>query len=704
MRQLLQNNKPFVLEADRIEYDDAQKTYRADGNVVLKQDQAVLRGEHVTYDAGRNVVTADGNVSFKTPDGEFWSDGMELQVDSQTAVLARGTFVVKKPAATYYLRGRRVEKVAADRYLIQGGSYSTCDCGPDDADWFVSADYIDVTFDGYAYVERGRIYLRGQPVFYLPIGVFPAVVSRTTGFLPPLIGNTSFNGFTVDAPYYWNISPSDDATFDPTYMARRGTKLGLQYRYENDKRFYGEFDGDVIKDAEYGNAVRYTVNLTQQFNPTGKLYFRDQIRLVSDRDYVNDFPRDVTGRYDRYLRSDVIANNLWTDYDLNVDAEHWTALAPGDNSFTWQRYPHAQFDAVSQQFGPIPLYGNFQAVFDNFYRQKAAPADKAADLLAGNAQPYLYLTQGQRALITPELHAPLNFDQYATITPYATGQGAFYELARRADDRNPDRFYGELGANAFTRFEQTFPVSFLGLRGLKHQFEPDIGYRWGRDPDNGTPPIFDPIDRVPEASQATYGLTQRLWMRLYDPAQQSLQTFKLLDFRILHGYDLTEADKKLETPGEKREPWMPVRVEFETDAPLGGGFLKQAVVRTDGDYQEYLGKISAYDVLGMINRVNGDFLSAEYRFHRDQFGVEDIDYISGSGRYTPVDFISFDALANYSFINRYFIETRYAVELHSIQRCLDMTVTYDKRSIPRGESALFINFNFTGLIAAQATF
>jgi LPS-assembly protein len=730
MGGLIKPNIPMALEADQIDFDDAHKTYHAHGAVKLRQGDNIVTADHMTYDAGRNLIVADGGVTFTTAQGEMKADAFELQVDAQTAVMARASFIARQPTATYYLRGSRIEKVGPNRYLIDNGSYSTCDCGADEADWLVQAEYIDVTFDGYAYVERARVFLRGLPVAYLPIGVFPALVNRTTGFLSPTIGHVSYAGFVVDAPYYWNISPHSDATFDPDYMSSRGTKLGAQYRYMIDKRSYGEFDGDAIQDAEYGNKTRWTANFTEQFNPVGQLYLRSQVNLVSDKDYVNDYPHDVPGLYARYLRSDMIANNLWQNYDVNVDAQHWIDLSVDDNSSTWQRYPDVQFDSISQRIGPVPVYWNLHAAADNFYRIKPSPTDIAADLADGNSRPFYYLSQGQRVRLTPELHAPINFDQVATVTPYVTGSGVFYNLAERENERNPAKLYDEAGAVAYTRFERVFPVDFLEMRGLKHQIEPWVQYQYGKDPSRDPLPVFDPTDQPVGVAKATYGVTNRLWMKLFNPTDNSYGTFKLIDFRVYHGYDFHEADRRLDptNPNDHHRPWMPVQAELDAEGALGGGYLDKFTVRSDAAYDEYSHTMSGFDILGSLTSRRQDFVSLEYRFHRNTygqpsinyfsnnsvnayepaaggaFGAPDINYITGNVHYTIVDFISVDYLTRYSFINSYFVESRYAIELHSFEKCFDVIIAYDTRTLPHPATSLQITFNLTGMIKATTTF
>ncbi|NLH48444.1 MAG: LPS-assembly protein LptD [Myxococcales bacterium] len=705
LQNVLKSDEPITLEADRVEYDAFQSIYRASGNAVLKQGDNTLQAANVVLDLTAKLLHADGGISLSAPDGGFQADALDLALESETAVIARASFVIIRNDVNYYLHGRRIEKVGPDRYLIYEGNYTTCDCGPDEADWLVTADFIDVTFDGYAIVERGRVYLQGLPVAYLPYGIFPAKVRRSTGFLWPATGWASDDGYRIGLPFYWNIADHADATLNTDWYENRGTKLGLDYRYLMNKRWYGEANVDYIQDHLENDESRWSIGYEQRFNPAKQLYLRNQISLISDNDYVNDFPHDVSARYDRFIRSDVIVNNLWQNYDLNVAAQYWKTLTSEDNSYTWQHYPQASFDAVSQQIGPIPLYWRSQAIATNFYRPKISPTEKDLDELTGNSHSYYFLTDGRRFTVLPELHSPLNFNQVLTLTPYALGEGTFYQLNDRLADRTVSRATGEVGARLYTRFERPYTVSLPVMRGLKHQIEPAVEYKYRDEPDQDKLPVFDGEDRLPRLSAIAYGLTNRLWMRLFSARDKSFHTFKLTDFRVLHGYDFAEAERALDptVENDERRPWQPWRLELET---LGsaGSYLSQILVRGDLEYDTYQDDVTRFDIMGLLGNSRDDAIGAEYRYHVDEAGEVDIQYLSGLARYNLLDVLSFDYLTRYSFIDSYFIETRYGIEVHSLEKCWSVRLNIEQREIPEKETVFIVMTDLTGLVQAGTAF
>jgi len=705
LRDVLKSDVPVTLEADRIEYDNVNRTYQGFGNVVLFQEANELRADRIVLDLSQNVLIAEGNIRLRAPEGEVTADALRLAIDSETAVIARAEFKVIRQDVTYFLSGRRIEKVGPDRYLVYEGRYTTCDCGVEEADWVVTAKYIDVTFDGYAVVEHGRIYTQGLAVAYLPYGIFPAKIKRSTGFLWPTTGWASDDGYRFGVPFYMNINKWSDATLYTDWYEKRGFKFGLEHRYLLNREWYGQTDVDFIQDSSEEDARRWALGYKMQYNIWQRLYLRYKVNLISDIDYVNDFPRDISARYDRYIRSDVILNNLWQNYDLNVSTTYWDDLANEDNSYTWQHAPRLRFDSVSQRIGPLPVYWRVGALGTNFYREKISSTESDLDVLIGHQHPYTFLSEGRRVTVQPEVHALLNFSQVATFTPYAKGEGTFYQLNDREEKTTPARGTAEVGGRLYTRFERAFRISAPALRGIKHQIEPSAAYAYRDEPDQDDLPIFDGDDRWGRLSTLSYGLTNRLFMRLFDARGQRYQTFKLSDVRLLHGYDFAEAERALDplVEDDERRPWQPWRLEVDTLA-TAGSYLDKILARSTVDYDTYLDKVSQFSILGALGTVHDDALGVEYRYHADWYGVRDIDFISGIATYNLVDFVTFDYLTRYSFIDNYFIETRYGIEFHSLQNCWNLRLNIEQREIPEKETVYVLLMDFTGLVQTGTAF
>jgi lipopolysaccharide assembly outer membrane protein LptD (OstA) len=270
LHDLLQSNLPLQLEADQVDYDRVHDVYHATGNVVLRQQDSTLTADAILLDMATGVLICDGAVTITNPRGSMHADSLQFELHQETAVMSRALFIVRNKDLTFFIRGRRIEKIGPERYLIYHGNYTTCDCGAEEADWMVEADFIDVTFDDYAVVEHGRVYIEGLPVAYVPYGIFPAKVNRSSGFLWPTTGWASDDGYHIGLPYYWNQAPYADATLYTDWYQHRGTKLGWEQRWEISRDWAGDMTGypKSVSAAvfSHGNESRFRSGIHHRFS------------------------------------------------------------------------------------------------------------------------------------------------------------------------------------------------------------------------------------------------------------------------------------------------------------------------------------------------------------------------------------------------------------------------------------------------------
>jgi len=244
------------------------------------------------------------------------------------------------------------------------------------------------------------------------------------------------------------------------------------------------------------------------------------------------------------------------------------------------------------------------------------------------------------------------------------------------------------------------------LRALKHQIEPAVQYRYRDEPDQDELPIFDGEDRLLRVSELSYGLTNRLFMRLFNARAKRFHSFEVTDLRVLHGYDFAEAERRLdlEIPDDERRPWLPWTVEWETSAEVGRYYLDDVLVRADVDYDTYLDEVSRFNVLTALDSVRDDAIGVEYRYLVNEAGRVDIQYLSGMARYHVVDFITLDYLTRYSFLDSFFVETRYGIEFHSLQDCWHLRLNIEQRELPEKETVYLLLADFTGLVRVGTAF
>src|SRR5690606_13732884 len=115
----------------------------------------------------------------------------------------------------------RIRADTEGRVQLDDVSYTTCPLGQED--WIIRASDIDLSQTaGIGTARNARLDFKGIPILYMPIFSFPITGERKTGFLSPELGGSSRSGTSISLPWYWNIAPNYDATFKPTWYAKRG--------------------------------------------------------------------------------------------------------------------------------------------------------------------------------------------------------------------------------------------------------------------------------------------------------------------------------------------------------------------------------------------------------------------------------------------------------------------------------------------------
>jgi LPS-assembly protein len=705
--RFLKGDEPVIMEADNVRYVGRTMTYEATGQVVVQQGDIKLSADSIAMDLKSGGAYAEGAVTLENAEGKVTCDSIHLSLDQRIGVIVRGRLVVHQGEHSYFITGERIEKIGPNRYLIENGTYTTCDCEiGEDTDWIIEAEEIDLTLDGYAVVRQGRLYTFGNPVAWLPYGIFPAQIRRQTGFLPPRFGWANDDGYRTGIPFFWAIDDHVDATLYSDWYENRGVKEGIEYRYALSNRWKGQFDLDYMMNDRLYEDERWAMSYEHNQNVWKRLYLRSKVNLVSDNEYVVDFPSDISARYDRFLRSNVIANNLWQDFDLNVDFEHYDDLSRDDNSYTWQKTPEVKFNgALFPLLGPLSYRLDVSAT--KFYREKVDPFERNLDEAKGYERPFHYVSDGHRAVVTPELLAPLSFRRYAYLTPFLGGEGTFYQLNDRSEEKTPSRYLYFTGADLHTESERVFPTHLPRLRGFKHAIQPGVQYLYFPDahPQDKLP-IFDGLDRRRTRNVFTTYLDNRLWMKMFNSRQRRFSTLKAIDLRLAGDFDLEEASRDLDPndSDDERRPLSAFRTELETKASAGS-WLNAIVFRSESDYNLYDEQFDRFSVQGLLGTVNDDALGVEYRYLVSENPVDpDVDFISGLFQYTMLDFITFGASASYSFVDEYFIERIYSATFHSLQNCWSFQVAVEQRELPEKEIATHLLLDLTGLVGASTAF
>ncbi|MFO0998366.1 MAG: LPS assembly protein LptD [Alphaproteobacteria bacterium] len=306
---------PVVLTADEVTYNEDLGTVIAKGNVEIAQGERVLLADSVTYNQRTNIVIATGNVSLLEPKGDvIFADYVELTDDMKDGII-QNLGMLLSDRSRFAATGGRLQ--GGTKRELRKAVYSACElCQSDPMRaplWQVKAVNVvhdtethDVTYHD-AWLE-----MFGIPVAYTPYLSHPdPTVERRTGLLAPTFGNDSQLGKLIRIPYFFDLGPDKDFTFEPIVTTKERAVLGGEYRQRFAKGFF-ETSGSITRVPDRdptGQQLDRDINRGHIF---GKLRYdmNETWRSGFDGGYTSD---DTYLRRYKYSSQNVIINRPFVE-------------------------------------------------------------------------------------------------------------------------------------------------------------------------------------------------------------------------------------------------------------------------------------------------------------------------------------------------------------------------------------------------------
>ena len=315
------------------------------GHVLVRQGERRIQANQLQYNRNNNALRTQGGIEYTdklvhvTGAGGSYSPGVGAQFES-----ARFNLLQRSA------RGAAREMQLTPQGLIRLQRVTFTTCPVNDQSWILRASRI--TLDTRERVGTGRnarIDFKGVPILYLPWVSFPLGNQRKSGFLFPTIGNTSRGGAQLSVPWYWNIAPNADFTFEPTEYTRRGPDIGGDFRYLT-RRQHGELDWDYLpNDAAY-HASRSRIRLESITELPGNVRLALQGENVSDTQYFEDFSTGPEGTSTPFLDRRAVLSYRDVHWNIEGMAQQFQTI---DSTLLLDQRPYARVPdlTVSADYG-----------------------------------------------------------------------------------------------------------------------------------------------------------------------------------------------------------------------------------------------------------------------------------------------------------------------------------------------------------------
>ena len=510
--------------------------YIADDDVDIHYGDMRLQADHVEYNTETFEAIARGHVQFDYESQHLEGDDAQLNIQT-----GHGTFhnvhgkvkLERHPNPTLlitenpvYFEAKEVERMSPDFYIVRHSWFTICD--PLHPTWQFYAPEAKITIEKNVALVNSNFRLYRIPLLWLPYATTPAGERvRQSGFLIPVVGNSTTKGFTIGDAFYWAPTSWMDLTTGFEYFSRRGPSERVDFRarpYENTSIRYTYFgvqdrgipgpNGTIENQGGYQQQLqvqslwnhgwRFVADLNQLSSMTFRLAFGDTYEEAISSD----------------IRSSVFLSNNFRGYSLNIatmNDRSFLELSPA-NSVVLRSAPEARFSSVEQApWKNLPIYLSFTSYVGGLHRDDEF-------INTPNFVP--------RVEFAPRVTLPLHLGNWLGITSSATFRTAYYGDSLNANDiltgdsvtRNTGEFAVELTPPTLERYFDR-PQS---KHRYKHTIEPYITYRYVTGVNNFAQFIrFDSDATLTNTNEIEYGITQRLWVKYADDQPVDFLTWRL---------------------------------------------------------------------------------------------------------------------------------------------------------------------------------
>ncbi|NOT11147.1 MAG: LPS-assembly protein LptD [Methylococcaceae bacterium] len=513
----LRTSSPLDVKSDYSEiFDNEIGSYY--GNVEMNRGDQRSSSHTANYDSVSETLDLQGGVYYSEDELALYSESATLKLASDQAKLRDTLFI----APTTPIRGRAKVVYRDNKDLSRYKQVAYTSCKPGNQDWVVHASELKVNYaTGKGAAKNAWLEAKGLPVFYLPYLSFPIDDRRLSGFLAPSYNYTQTGGFSINVPYYWNIAPNYDATFNPKYFAKRGMLLGANFRYLFEKT-RGNLAFEILPYDSVRDRSRFLGSFKNHARLTDHISSNMDLNYVSDKDYFSELGNALSFTNFSFIKSTADVNYIREGVSLIGRFVNYQSVDPtlSDVRLPYKRLPQVNFN-LNHSFKFMPLDTALDSEYVYFQHNN--------------------LIDGQRVNVKPSISFPLHTTS-AFLTPKMSLQHTQYELNNLSNTGYAPGTPTNVGtASTISRTLPIFSVD-SGLfferdvnmfkTALTHTLEPRLFYLYIPYKDQSNIPAFDSSlydfwfnslyrenrfsgsDRVQDANQLSAAITSRL----IDPA------------------------------------------------------------------------------------------------------------------------------------------------------------------------------------------
>jgi len=394
------------MEADKLIYDVRRDSMVAisvnkEMNVRLKTEDVSIKANNIVVNLKDRYFISDGEIEYFHPNFNFRAEKLNFNLSTLSGEASR----ISSQHHNLYIYGSSLTQKSTAHFHIEDGLFTTCNL-PKPHYWF-SAKSINLRPNDKLVASGIKFYLRGLPVFYLP--VYWKFLKEKRLHIISYPGYNSYQGVYIKNILGYPVTDKSYGKFYLDYLSKKGIGYGLEYTY-----YLDNLKGSILGYNMYEVDTRVSRNKII-YNHWQSLFPR--VVLSGSINYLSDnlFHRD-------YLSEEwvQVASTLKTAVGTSYNYRNCSIYLLFEREDFWdsnkKKYllksmalPKVAFSTQLKQIYKLPLFYSLAAEIKNNYT-----ATFINQFLLNLGTSLLY-----RKSITRQLHTTFSIGSNCTYAPQA---------------------------------------------------------------------------------------------------------------------------------------------------------------------------------------------------------------------------------------------------------------------------------------------
>lgn len=319
----------LVIRADTQSLEGSRWSYRgfADlrfGDLRIQADRLDLYRETSPEGTLKQRIVAEGNVVFLRGEERLAGERLEMDLDKGQGVFEQAVGFVSPGV---FLEARRIERVDANTYRIEGGRFTSC--SQPTPRWSFSAHSATLDVGERISATAVTFKVKQVPAFFIPYFTYPIQEDqRSSGLLFPHFGYSSARGFNIGTGFFLTMGRSADQTLYADHYSDFGYGLGHELRYVRTGTTRGTFRTYALKPRK-GGPWDYDLDWNAVQNLPGGARATLQVRQYSDLAFQQQIQDSLDYASRRTRRSALNVQKTTGNTTLQALAQSLETFFPG---------------------------------------------------------------------------------------------------------------------------------------------------------------------------------------------------------------------------------------------------------------------------------------------------------------------------------------------------------------------------------------